>query len=50
MYKCEVCGYACNDKGRLKRHARTHTGERVHVYKCEVCGYACSQSESLKKP
>ena len=40
-FKCSCCGmrFACQSK--LKRHSRTHTGERP--FKCQVCGRGFSQ-------
>ncbi|KAH3818999.1 hypothetical protein DPMN_120729 [Dreissena polymorpha] len=42
LYKCEACGYACNQSSDLKKHMRIHTEERL--YKCEVCGPQCGKA------
>ncbi|KAH3831019.1 hypothetical protein DPMN_104278 [Dreissena polymorpha] len=46
VYKCEECGYVCNQSSTLKAHMRIYSGE---MYKCEECGFACNQSSDLKK-
>lgn len=42
---CEVCGHSCMQSSDLKKHMRTHTGERP--YECTVCQARFSRSDNL---
>ena len=44
--KCNQCGYASSQAGNLRRHLKTHSGDKP--YKCNQCGYAFSQPDHLR--
>ncbi|RXM93619.1 Zinc finger and BTB domain-containing protein 11, partial [Acipenser ruthenus] len=46
-FECLTCGVAWADARSLKRHVRTHTGERPYV--CPVCQDAYIDARTLRK-
>ncbi|XP_078669736.1 uncharacterized protein LOC144910461 isoform X1 [Branchiostoma floridae x Branchiostoma belcheri] len=46
-YECQECDYTSEDKSRLVKHQRTHTGEKP--YSCKFCPYKTGLNESLWK-
>ena len=44
--KCYNCDYASSDKTNLRRHSKTHKGEKLN--KCNQCDYACSRTGKLR--
>ncbi|XP_071785516.1 uncharacterized protein [Asterias amurensis] len=47
LQKCIICEYTTLEKYRMKRHMRTHTGEKPFM--CGVCDQSFSQKSSLKE-
>ncbi|KAM4871509.1 zinc finger and BTB domain-containing protein 8B [Thomomys bottae] len=46
LHKCPFCPYTAKQKGILKRHIRSHTGERP--FPCETCGKRFTRQEHLR--
>ncbi|XP_064093050.1 zinc finger protein 513-like isoform X10 [Macrobrachium nipponense] len=46
MHQCPSCPYSTNVTTNLKKHIRTHTGERP--YPCPYCSFRAVQEENLK--
>ena len=45
--RCTVCGYVSFNMGNVKRHIRTHTGEKP--YRCDRCARRFASAEILLK-
>ena len=44
--KCNHCDFASVHVGDLKRHLKTHSGDKT--YKCNQCNYSTARGYSLK--
>ena len=45
--KCNQCDYASSYASHLRRHLKTHSGEKPN--KCNQCEFASSRADNLKK-
>ena len=44
--KCNQCEYTSSQRGNLRAHLKTHTGEKPN--KCSQCDFASSRAGHLK--
>ena len=45
--KCNQCKFSSNNASNLRRHLKTHSGEKSN--KCNQCDYASSQASDLRR-
>ena len=47
QFGCPFCSKVQNSKGDMKRHIKTHTGEKPYI--CDFCNYSSNQITNLKR-
>eukprot|EP00117_Sycon_ciliatum_P017496 scpid90783/ scgid16460/ Transcription factor steA len=47
IHHCQTCPRSFKRKDQLKRHVRTHTGERT--YACDICNSAFARTDDLSR-
>lgn len=47
LYSCSLCTFTSHYSNHLKRHMRTHDGQKP--YRCPVCPYASAQLVNLQR-
>ena len=45
FYSCHYCSKIIKNKTEMRRHIRTHTGEKL--FACKLCGYHFSRKDNL---
>ncbi len=47
LYSCSLCAFTSRYSNHLKRHMRTHDGQKP--YRCPICPYASAQLVNLQR-
>uniref|UniRef100_A0A667XJU0 C2H2-type domain-containing protein n=1 Tax=Myripristis murdjan TaxID=586833 RepID=A0A667XJU0_9TELE len=47
LYSCSLCAFSSRYSNHLKRHMRTHDGQKP--YRCPICPYASAQRVNLQR-
>ncbi|XP_051510920.1 zinc finger protein 513-like [Myxocyprinus asiaticus] len=47
LHSCKLCGFTSRYTNHVKRHMKTHNGEKP--YECPLCSYASAQLVNLKR-